>query len=372
MPSDSSILRCALVGTGAIANSHARAVAVHPRAELVAVTDLSREAADAFAARYGIPAVYDDLDALLAAERPDVVLICTPPAVHREQTLAAFAAGAHVVVEKPPAPSLDELDDMRAAASDAGRELAVVFQQRTGTAAAHVRRLLREGALGRPLLAQCQTLWFRDASYFAVPWRGKWATEGGGTTLGHGIHQLDLLAFLLGDWERVEGRLWRLDRETETEDVSTATVVFEGGVVAQVVSSTVSPRETSSIRIDTQKATITVDHLYGHGHENWQITPAPHVGDAEAATWALPEVEERSDHAPLLRDVFDALLDGTPLPVTADSPARAFELVAAIYASAAADGAVVTPADLVAHPTHRRGFESPVADLRPVSPEPAG
>ncbi|MDY0908451.1 Gfo/Idh/MocA family oxidoreductase [Microbacterium sp. CFBP9034] len=367
--SATATLRCVLVGTGAVANLHARAVAAHPRADLVAVTDLSRDAADAFAARYGIPAVYDDLDALLAAEQPDVVLICTPPGAHRAQTLAAFAAGAHVVVEKPPAPSLVELDDMRAAARDAGRQLAVVFQQRTGTAAAHVRRLLDAGAFGRPLLAQCQTLWFRDAAYFAVPWRGRWETEGGGTTLGHGIHQLDLLAFLLGDWTRVEGRLWRLDRETETEDVSTATVVFEGGVVAQVVSSTVSPRETSSIRIDTQKATITVDHLYGHGHENWAITPAPHVSEAEAATWALPDLEERSDHAPLLRDVFDALLDGTPLPPTADAPARTLELVAAIYASAAADGAVITPGDLAAHPTHRRGFESPVADLRPAADE---
>ncbi|KQZ85316.1 dehydrogenase [Microbacterium sp. Root166] len=359
-------LRCALVGTGAVANLHARAVAAHPRADLVAVTDLSQTAADAFAQRHGIPTVHPDLESLLAAEHPDVVLICTPPAVHREQSLAAFAAGAHVIVEKPPAPSLDELDDMRTAAAEAGRELAVVFQQRTGTAAAHVRRLLQDGSLGRPLLAQCQTLWFRDAEYFAVPWRGKWETEGGGTTLGHGIHQLDLLTFLLGDWARVEARLWRLDRETETEDVSTATVVFEGGVVAQVVSSTVSPRETSSIRIDTQKATITVDHLYGHGHENWRITPAPHITEAEADTWALPELEERSDHGPLLRDVFDALLDGTPLPPTADAPARTLELVAAIYASAAADGALITPGDLVAHPTHRRGFASPVSDLRPA------
>ncbi|WP_137845505.1 Gfo/Idh/MocA family oxidoreductase [Microbacterium sp. 2FI] len=358
-------LRVALVGTGAVANLHARGVAAHSRAELVAVTDLTRANADAFASRYGIPAVYDDLDGMLAAEHPDVVLICTPPAVHREQTLAAFAAGAHVVVEKPPAPSLDELDDMRAAATAAGRELAVVFQQRTGTAAAHVKRLLDEGAFGRPLLAQCQTLWFRDADYFAVPWRGKWQTEGGGTTLGHGIHQLDLLAYLLGDWSRVEGRLWRLARETETEDVSTATVVFAGGVVAQVVSSTLSPRETSSIRIDTEKATITVDHLYGHGHENWRITPAPHVDEAAQAGWALPDAEEHSDHAPLLRDVFDALLAGAPLPPTADAPARSLELVAAIYASAAADGAVVTPADLATHPTHRRGFASPVIDLTP-------
>jgi predicted dehydrogenase len=358
-------LRCALVGTGSVANLHARAVEAHPRAQLVAVTDQNRAAADAFAERHAVPSVYDDLAALLAAERPDVVLICTPPGAHRAQTITAFAAGAHVVVEKPPASSLDELDAMRAAAVAADRQLAVVFQQRTGTAAAHVRRLLQKGAFGRPLIAVCQTLWYRDAAYFAVPWRGRWETEGGGTTVGHGIHQLDLLAFLLGDWASVQGRLWRLDRETQTEDASTATITFANGVVAQVVTSAVSPREISSIRIDTQRATITVEHLYGHGHENWSITPAPGF-DAEAAGWALPEHEERSDHGPLLRDVFDALLAGEPLPPTASDPARSFELVAAIYASAAVDGAVVTPAELATHPTHRRGFASPVTDMRGV------
>ena len=95
-------LRCALIGTGSVANLHAQAVAAHARAELIAVTDQSRSAADAFADRYDVPAVYDDLEELLVAERPDVVLICTPPGAHRAQTIQAFAAGAHVVVEKPP------------------------------------------------------------------------------------------------------------------------------------------------------------------------------------------------------------------------------------------------------------------------------
>lgn len=356
-------LRCAIVGTGAIAHAHATAIAAYPHAQLVAVTDLSRESAEAFAEKFGDPAVYDDLDALLSSERPDVVHVCTPPVAHRDQSVAASRAGAHVIVEKPPAPSLEELDDMRTAAAEAGRELVVVFQQRTGTAAARVKRLLEEGAFGRPLIAQCQTLWFRNAAYFAVPWRGKWETEGGGPTLGHAIHQIDLLAFLLGDWESVQARLWRLDRETQTEDASTATVAFANGAIASVVTSAVSPRETSSIRIDTQRATITVDHLYGHGHEHWRITPAPGF-EAEAAAWALPDVEERSSHDVLIRDVFDALRSGSPLPAVGTDPGRSFELVAAIYASAAEDGAAITPDRLASHPTHRRGFASPVTDRR--------
>ena len=357
-------LTCAIVGTGDVARLHADAVIAHPRARLVAVTNRTRAKAEEFAEQWGHPAVYDSLGELLDAEHPDVVIVCTPPSVHRDEVLAAFAAGAHVILEKPAALSLGELDDMRAAARAAHRELAIVFQQRTGTAAAHVRRLLASGALGRPLLAQCQTLWYRDAAYFAVPWRGSWESEGGGTTLGHGIHQIDLLVFLLGDWRSVRAQLWRLDRDTQTEDASTATVLFDDGVVAQVVSSAVSPRQTSSIRIDTQRATITLDHLYGHGHANWRITPAPGVPEDETASWAFPDEEEPSGHGVLVRDVLDALIAGDPLPSTAADPLRSFELVTAMYASARIDGRAVARSDLGEAGLRRRGFESPVTDLR--------
>ena len=244
------------------------------------------------------------------------------------------------------------------------RRLAVVFQQRTGSAAAHVRGLLDSGALGRPLVATCQTLWYRDPAYFAVPWRGKWATEGGGPTLGLGIHQIDLLAWLLGDWASVQGQLWRLDRETQTEDVSTAVIAFAGGAVASVITSALSPRETSSIRIDTELATVTVDHLYGHGHEHWRITPAPHVDAETAAAWALPEVEEASGHDPLVRDIYAALVLGRPrCRRPRPDAARSFEIVTAIYSSAAT-GAVVTPETLRDDADRRHSLESPVTDLR--------
>jgi predicted dehydrogenase len=356
--------RAAIVGTGAIANAHAEAIAAYPEAELVAVVDRDPAAAERFAERHGVPVVFDDLAGLLADERLDVVHICTPPGVHAEQAIAALEAGLHVVVEKPPARSLDELDAMLATAERTGRKLAVVFQQRTGTAAAHVKRLLDTGELGRPLVATCQTLWYRDDAYFEVPWRGKWATEGGGPTLGHGIHQIDLLAWLLGDWSSVQGQLWRLGRETETEDVSTAVLGFANGAVASVITSAVSPRETSSIRIDTERATITVDHLYGHSHEHWRITPAPHVPAAEAGGWILPDVEEGSGHVPLVREVYDALRAGRELPSVAADAARSFELVTAIYSSAAT-GRQVTPANLRDDEARRAGLESPVVERRP-------
>lgn len=362
-PAPSAPLRAAIVGTGAIANSHAAALAATSDAELVAVVDRDPAYARAFAERWGGPAVFESLDELLASGTIDVLHVCTPPGAHAEQSIAALDAGVHVVCEKPAALSLDELDAMTDAAERNDRRFVVVFQQRTGTAAAHVRRLFDSGALGRPLVATCQTLWYRDPSYFAVPWRGKWSTEGGGTTLGHGIHQIDLLAWLLGDWASVHGGLWRLDRETETEDVSTAVITFAGGTVASVITSAVSPREVSSIRIDTELATVTVDHLYGHGHEHWRITPAPQIDEADAAAWAFPDLEEASGHEPLLRDVYAALRSGGPLPSTASDAARSFEIVTAIYSSAAT-GRTVTPATLRDDADRLRSLESPVVDLR--------
>jgi predicted dehydrogenase len=358
----SAPLRAAIVGTGAIAGAHAEALGRLGDAELIAAADAVPGRAAEFAAAHGIPASYDSFDDLLAAGGIDVVHICTPPGAHAEQTLKSFEAGAHVIVEKPPALSLDELDGMIAAAARAGRELAVVFQQRTGSAAGHVRRLLADGSLGRPLVALCNTLWYRGTEYFDVEWRGKWATEGGGTTLSHGIHQLDLLAFLLGEWSSVDGRLWRLARDIQTEDLSTAVLRFENGAVASAVTSVLSPRETSSIRIDTERATITVDHLYGHSHANWSITPAP--GVEPDPSWALPEVERESGHLDLLSQVYSSLRSGTPLPEVASDPARSFEIVAALYASSTA-GAPVQRSALRDIPGIGASLESTVTDLRP-------
>ncbi|GIG27829.1 Gfo/Idh/MocA family protein [Cellulomonas marina] len=366
-------LRVALVGTGAIAHAHAAAVAADPGAEVVAVADPAAEVRATFTERFGVPRTYPDLAALLAGEAGvDVVHLCTPPGLHRDQAVQALSAGAHVVCEKPPVLSLTELDDVLAAARAADRQYAVVFQQRTGTAVGHVQRLLASGELGRPLVGICHTLWYRkQEDYYAVPWRGRWATEGGGPLLGLGIHQLDLLAFLLGDWAEVDARAFRLDRDVETEDTSVATVRFANGAVVSVVTTALAPRQTSYVRVDTTTATVEVEHLYGHDASSWRLTPAPGRTGGEhpeaPASWALPADDEPSGHVPLLRAVYDALRSGGPLPPVAAEPYRSLELVTAIYASAAL-GRPVTPADLAPGSPLRDGFaHDGVEDLRALS-----
>jgi predicted dehydrogenase len=326
--------RAAVVGTGAIASAHAQAIRAHgDRIELTAVVDVDHGRAAGFAAEWGAPAVFPGLTELLRAGEVDIVHLCTPPATHAPLALQCLRAGVHVLVEKPPTLSLAELDELIAAAAGSGAHLATVFQHRFGAGAVRLRALAAGGDLGAPMLATCETQWYRDDAYYAVAWRGRWATEGGGPTMGHGIHQLDLLLSVLGPWERVTAVAARRSRPVETEDVSLALVTFANGAVATVVNSVLSPRQESALRFDYANATVELRHLYGYTDADWTVTPAPgHEGIARR--WARDRSTVRSGHTAQLAAVLDALDGATAPPVTPADTRQTMELVAAIYASA--------------------------------------
>ncbi|MER6629401.1 Gfo/Idh/MocA family oxidoreductase [Streptomyces sp. NPDC000987] len=329
--------RVAVVGTGAIvAGSHLPALRAQAgRVELVAAVDVDRGRLDAFRELAGEHvAGYTSTSAMLDAVRPDLVLIGTPPSLHREQTVAALKAGAWVLCEKPLCLSLADYDEIAAAEEASGAYASVIFQHRYGSGAAHARELIASGELGAPLVAHCQTTWYRDAAYYAVPWRGTWASEGGGPTMGHGIHQYDLLLHLLGPWEEVRGMAARLVHDTESEDVSTALVRFANGAVATVVNSVLSPQEVSRIRVDCADATVELTHLYGHRNEDWVYTPAPHVDAGRAAAWRTPAADVPSSHTAQLGALLDARDTGTRPPGSGPDARATLEFAAALYKSA--------------------------------------
>ncbi|WP_328416672.1 Gfo/Idh/MocA family oxidoreductase [Streptomyces violaceus] len=329
--------RVAVVGTGAIVSgSHLPALRAHSdRVELVAAVDVDQERLDTFRELAGDQvAGYTSVDAMLDAVRPDLLLIGTPPSLHREQTVAALKAGAWVLCEKPLTLSLAEYDEIAAAEEASGAYAAVVFQHRYGSGAVHARELITSGELGAPLVAHCQTTWHRDAAYYAVPWRGKWASEGGGPTMGHGIHQYDLLLHLLGEWEEIQAMAARLVHDTESEDVSTALVRFRGGALATVVNSVLSPDEVSRIRVDCADATIELTHLYGHSNDSWAYTPAPHVASDRATAWRTPANDVPSSHTAQLGALLDAYDTGTRPPGSGQDARATLEFAAALYKAA--------------------------------------
>ncbi|MFJ2007524.1 Gfo/Idh/MocA family protein [Streptomyces chartreusis] len=375
-------VRVAVIGTGAIArDSHLPALArlaEEGETELVAAVDIDAASVESFRAVVGGDLHgYTDLDRMLQEQRPDLVVICTPPTLHRDQTVAALRAGAWVWCEKPPVPSLADFDAVEAAEGrDGGPYAAIVFQHRFGSGTRHVRRLLAERAMGRPLVAHCQTTWYRDTAYYAVPWRGRWGTEGGGPAMGHGIHQMDLLLDLLGPWSEVRAMAGRLVHDVETEDVSTALVRFANGAMATVVNSVLSPDEVSRIRIDCERATVELTHLYGHRNDDWRITPARDVPAAEAATWQDFGADVPSSHLEQLRELVASMRAGQRPRSSGEDGRTSLELIAALYKSAFTDATVrageIGPGDPFHSAMHggAPGW-APAQDDRPAADEEA-
>jgi predicted dehydrogenase len=327
-------LRCAIVGTGAIAHAHARAIAANARdLRLVAAVDIDLARAEAFAVQYDDVAVFTDIHDLLDSG-VDLVHICTPPQTHAHLAAIAMQAGAIPLIEKPTALSLAEMDELARVSAETGVTALTLLQHRYGPAAVRLRRLVAEGQLGRPLVATCDTLWYRDDDYFAVPWRGRWELEGGGPTMGHGIHQFDLMLSILGPWAEVTAFAARQSRPTDTEDVSVAAVRFADGALGSIVNSVVSPRESSRLRFDFEYATVEVEHLYGYRTHDWRFTPAPGHEDLAGLWDDIPDTGEASSHVDQLAAIAAALRAGVEPGVGLASARHTLELAAAIYASA--------------------------------------
>ncbi|RRS02209.1 gfo/Idh/MocA family oxidoreductase [Glycomyces terrestris] len=332
----SSPYRLAVVGTGGIAHLHADELRKHVpgRIELVAAVDPDTARLDAFKDKFGVARGYASIEELLASEELDLVDLCTPPVAHAPGAIAALEAGVGVVCEKPPALSLEEFDRVAAAAAASSADFAVISQHRFGSAAQRVRDMTASGVLGRLAVAKCDTLWFRPEEYFAVEWRGRWETEGGGPTMGHGIHQIDTLLSMVGPWSEVVATAHRHRRTTNTEDVSHAIVTLESGASVVITNSLLSPREVSQIRLDFDTATVELDHLYGYGDDNWTVHPIESAADDVLRAWAGEPRGQSSGHGAQFKLIADALDGGTAPPVPIEEARRTLELLAAIYASA--------------------------------------
>ncbi|MEP0324924.1 Gfo/Idh/MocA family protein [Bauldia litoralis] len=187
-------MRAAIVGSGYIARVHARLIA-ELGGEVVAVCGRTLAGAQAL----GIGQAYDNLDAMLRAEKPDVVHVCSPNSFHAEQTIASFAAGAHVLCEKPMATSADDCRRMIDAADAAGRVGAIAYCYRGYPIIRELRRLVRNGDFG--------ALWRITGLYLSQdvcdPDKYVWHFSPGlcgpaFALFDYGVHWFDLLQFVTG------------------------------------------------------------------------------------------------------------------------------------------------------------------------------
>ena len=203
------MIRIAIIGTGNIANAHMRAfLRQQGRCEVAALCDLVPGKAEQMKAQYGLQAdCYEDYRQLLTRENIDLVDVCAPPFLHAQASIDALRAGKNVVCEKPMAASLEECDAMLKARDESGKMLSVIAQNRFRKPIRDLKLLLDSGLAGKVRSVQVDSFWWRGHSYYDLWWRGTWEKEGGGCTLNHAVHHIDMLCWMMGLPEKVTSLL---------------------------------------------------------------------------------------------------------------------------------------------------------------------
>ena len=191
----------AIQGAGNVSTGHLRAYLNNPACQVVAVGSRTRDGAAARARQVGLDpdqiGIYDDYEALLAHPGLDALSICTPPARHAQETIAAARAGKHILIEKPVATSVAELHGMAAAVRAAGVRTVVSFVLRWNPLVETARALLADGALGR--LLYVQTDYWHNGEQSGYPGaRGRLLRNTLSAMVSGGCHAVDMARYLMG------------------------------------------------------------------------------------------------------------------------------------------------------------------------------
>ncbi len=338
----------AVIGTGAIAKSHIKAYKSFPeRCEVRVLCDLYPEKGERLAGELSIsPEILKDYREVLTRSEIELVSICLPPSLHAEVSIAASAAGKHVLVEKPMASSLQECDAMIAAANRAGRLLSVVAQNRFKTPMKRLKALLDSGAAGKVLHTTVDSLWWRGESYYDLWWRGTWEREGGGCTLNHAVHHVDLLLWMLGMPGEVSSFFANLNHvNSETEDFSTSVLKYSDGSIAQLTASLVHHGEEQQMTFQTEKARLSIPWQVSASVEMNNGFPQPCIETAEELR-RLYEAQlplKYEGHTGQVENLLSAIENGGRPFIDGEAGRRTLELIMGIYKSALTGETVYFP-----------------------------
>ena len=245
-------MRAAIIGIGAIAGMHARALRDIPGVELVAACCRTEEKGRAFAAEFGC-AWHGDAARMLRREKPDFVTVATPSGAHLPAVLAAARRGVHVICEKPLEISLQRIDRMIAACEKAGVTLGAIFPQRFNPVVRTVHEAAAAGRFGSLALAASYVPWWRDDAYYGPGrWQGTKVLDGGGALMNQSIHGVDALQWIVGatmpDLAAGENPVESVVALTavrahdaarlEVEDTCVAILRFRNGALGQLLAAT--------------------------------------------------------------------------------------------------------------------------------------
>jgi predicted dehydrogenase len=250
----------------------------------------------------------DSLELILQDHEVQAVIVATPPSTHLEICERCFAAGKHVLLEKPIELNLERATRLLELATLAGLQLGVVLQHRFRQASQVLQKLLMDGRLGEVQAASVRVPWWRSQAYYNEPGRGTFARDGSGVLLTQAIHTLDLFRALVGV-QSVKSAVVRQTQlhQMETEDHVSALLVLGNGAPGDLMATTAMYPgfpETIEIIGTLGSARLTGGNLQVHFLEG-----APVIVSSEGGTGsgANPMDFSHEPHRELITDFMQAI-----------------------------------------------------------------
>jgi predicted dehydrogenase len=322
-------LKAAVIGLGMMGGNHARVLNELPDVELVGVADLD-DAAIARATAGRTARGYHDAAALLAAERPDLVVVAVPTSFHLPATLEALDAGAHVLVEKPIAADRHEAEAMISAAESAGRLLTVGHIERFNPAIRELSRRLDDGELGRVFQIRASRLGPFPARVRDV-----------GVVVDLAPHDLDVMRYLLRTepirmYAETEQRI-----HTDHEDLFTGLIKFESGAVGLLEINWLTPTKVRRLTVTGERGMYEADYLT----QDLVFYANPDQTLVAEGEMTRRAVQRREPLSVELSEFASAIRNGGPPPVSPQDALIAM-LLARAMVDAAARGIVIGASDL--------------------------
>jgi UDP-N-acetyl-2-amino-2-deoxyglucuronate dehydrogenase len=346
----------AIVGCGMIAEFHTNAINEIDDARVLAAYSHSTANGAKIAALAGPKgecAVYNDLDAMLARPDVDVVCVCTPSGAHLEPAVKSAKAGKHVVVEKPLEVTLPRCDAILRACDEAKVRLCTIFPSRFTLANRQLKAAIDAGRFGRLTLGDTHVKWWRTQAYYdSGGWRGTWELDGGGALMNQAIHNVDLLAWLMGDVASVQAITATLVHERiEVEDTAVAAIRFKNGALGVIEAATSAypgllkrteiHGEHGSARVEQDD--VTLWSFTDTRPEDLVIQEKLKAASGFSAGASDPRGINHTGHRDQLADFLHAIETGGPPLVDGREGRRSVEIIRAIYQSSKTGQAVNLP-----------------------------
>jgi len=322
---------------------------------VVAVCQRDRASAEGIAVRYGVPEVFERWEDMLERAHPEIVVIATPPHLHHPIALRALGAGAHVLCEKPLAMTAAQARAMAEAAAKAGRMAMTSFNWRFPAAMQELARRVRSGMLGRVLhvIGRWQGGRMADEGEPAT-WRADRAQAGHGVMGDQGVHVVDLVRMLFGEFARVTAHAAiaypsrsapGLARAADAEDYCAVIAEVESGAQVSFTASRVA-RGANEQGLEAYGTRGAAQYRMHRGGPRWwegelrvseggamqrvepSSPPAPSVGEGEAS-----DVIGKATIAPLVARLLEGVRTGTTPSPSFEDGARAQAVLDAVAES---------------------------------------